>query len=265
MQYLHWVLFENTDFLEGATDKHLSEYMNLVTLFALIIKQNYLLYLELNQSDAIPLCHDLEQSDHDLSQPSFDEHPSDRHFYREEFLKVKQPLLLNLMKAFMTLIHHVTPSQAVIPLKSLMHAFTTIYRNLPLQPELLGWMNAFLDSSGIPSIVTFFTFNLHEHEYPANTYALTRAYLGLVEVIFNKDASRDYTYYLSYEYRINLSESVCAKYLVHVYQTLLTNFGQLTFKDMKDFLKLYKSLLKVTDNLLSRFRDQLPNMKAPLA
>lgn len=67
MQYLHWVLLENTDYLEGATDKHLSEYMNLVTLFAQIIKQNYLLYLELNQSDAIPLCHDLEQSDHDLS------------------------------------------------------------------------------------------------------------------------------------------------------------------------------------------------------
>lgn len=83
-------------------------------------------------------------------------------------------------------------------------------------------------------------------------------------MIFSKEATRDYSYYLSVDSRLNLGESIGAKCLVHIYQTLLSNFGQFTFKDTKDFLKLYKSLLKVTDNLLTRYQDVLPTLKAPL-
>ena len=60
MQYLLFVFFENCETLDrgqaaGATDRQLTEYMNLTALFAQIIKQNYLLYLEINNSEAITL------------------------------------------------------------------------------------------------------------------------------------------------------------------------------------------------------------------
>jgi len=54
------------------------------------------------------------------------------------------------------------------------------------------------------------------------------------------------------------------KFLFNVYQILLVNFTRLQFSDMKDFLKLYYQVLKLTDTLLSKFKDIIPQMKAPL-
>lgn len=87
------------------------------------------------------MCRDL-----DLSHPGIDEpNPQDRFFYNEEILKQFHPLLLHLFKAYNALISSVPPSKAVLAIKSLLRAFATIYKNLPLQPEILGWMNAFID------------------------------------------------------------------------------------------------------------------------
>ena len=82
MQYLLCVFFSTNLEEGGQTDRELSEYMNLTSLISFIIKQNYLLYLELNEQDAMPLYHDLE-----LSQPSIElPNPSNRYFYNEDAL-----------------------------------------------------------------------------------------------------------------------------------------------------------------------------------
>ena len=52
------------------------------------------------------MCRDL-----DLSHPGIEEpNPIDRYFYNEDALKLQQPMLLHLMKAFNSLISSVPPS-----------------------------------------------------------------------------------------------------------------------------------------------------------
>jgi hypothetical protein len=131
-----------------------------------------------------------------------------------------------------------------------------------LQPEILAWIQASVDPSGIPVFVNFFTFNLHECEYPSNKYDVTRAYLKFIEAVFSKTYPEQF---LSIDQRVNLQDSLLSKFLQHIYHSLLANFLQLTFSDMKDFLKLYTLLLKLTNDLLSNFKDITYGMKkAPL-
>jgi hypothetical protein len=266
MQYLIKVFATYTDTLslpesaDMVTDREMTNYMNLVSFFCALINQNFLLYLEINNEEFLPMVI-AEREVYHIDDSMISQ--SDRLFHDPALLSQRHPLLRALMDAFTVIIQYVTPANAVLPLKSLVKTFRVLYKSVPVQPELLAWMQAFLDPSGIPVIVNFFTFNLHESDFPANTYAITRAFLRFTECLFHP--KQDTGLFLPVDQRLNLSESLLGKYLVHVYQTLIQNFSQLIFKDLKDFLKMYRSLLKITERLLARFKDQAPQAKAPLA
>jgi hypothetical protein len=72
-------------------------------------------------------------------------------------------------------------------------------------------------------------------------------------------------HFLSLDRRTNLSDSPIQHFLTQVYQPLVANFTKLSFKSLKDFVKLYGGLLKLTNTMLCHFKDVAPKMKAPLS
>lgn len=67
------------------------------------------------------------------------------------------------------------------------------------------------------------------------------------------------------EHQTNLRETVLEQLLTHIFKHLLANFQKIQFGDMRDYLKTYCAMLKLTEQLLSLFKDGQPEVKAPLA
>lgn len=75
-------------------------------------------------------------------------------------------------------------------LAALVNSFTTIYKNLDLQPLILLQINDYKNYSGVPLMLEFFIFNLDENESKQiMTYKLTRAFLKFTGAILKQPGS----------------------------------------------------------------------------
>ena len=87
--------------------------------------------------------------------------------------------------------------------------------------------------------------------------------MKLLDTIFAKESPEQFLQPPSL--LANLADSCLEKFLSLIYEPLLANFLRLSFREIKDFLRLYHRMLKLTNRLLAKFKDVLPQMKAGLS
>lgn len=71
--------------------------------------------------------------------------------------------------------------------------------------------------------------------------------------------------HLEDRFRHDFTSSILVKMLGNVYYPLVLNFFQLNFSDVKHFVNFTYRLLKLTNTMLSKYKDINPHFKMPIS